>query len=83
MQLAPLISMRGINTDPALIAAEARMGVHAPFTFVFGWLRILREVDAAVRFEMIQVRCLQAPHAFRIGVADQPLVLVQVGKMAA
>ena len=83
MKLPALVTLRRINAHIALVAAGARVIVHAPFARVSSRRREVAEVDALVRLDVIQVRRLQAAHAFGIGVVQYPLVVVQVSQVPA
>ena len=59
------------------------MIVHAPLAFVFRWLGEVTKVDSATRGDVVEMRYLESAHALRIGVVEDPLVVPQVGEVAA
>lgn len=52
IKLPPLASVRGVDADPAFVAAEARVSVDSPFAFVRQRRREVAQVDAVVLLDV-------------------------------
>src|SRR5688572_23994031 len=83
MELAAARAIGCVDADELFIAAAAWMTVHAPLAFVLRRLREVAEVDALVGGDVIQVRRLDSAHALGIGIVENPLVVLQIGEVAA
>ena len=83
MELAALTFLDGVDADVAFIAAAAGVAIHAPFAGVFAREVEFAEVDAFARRDVEKVRRLDSADALRVGVVEDPLVVVQVGQVTA
>ena len=58
VKLATCVSMRGVDADVVFVGAEARVGLYPPLSCVFGRLGEVPQINAAILFDVIEMRDL-------------------------
>lgn len=82
MQLPTLVFVRRIDAHHFCITRQARVRIDTPFTGVNRRQMKMAEIDAAARGDLVEVRGLHPLFAFRIRVAEDPLVAGQIAAVS-